>query len=302
MLTIRALEHRLTSLSQAGQLRGSLHLAEGQEACPAGVCAALNPLDGITMTYRGHGYVIAKGCDLNAVVAEILGRKTGLCGGKGGKMHLIDLANGVYGANGIVGAAMGPAAGVALSHKMSGNHGVAVTVFGDGAINQGHGHEVMNIAGLMKLPLVLICENNLYAEMTPLARSSAVTVPSERVSGYGIPAKIVDGNDVHAVFEATQQAVENARKGGGPTFLELKTYRVVGHYQNDPGTSYRTQKEIEEWKLKDPIARLAKAMKLKPDELQHEQDGATERVDSAIQFALNSPYPEVSELETGVFA
>ena len=305
MLRLQALEQELTSLSRSGNLRGSLHLATGQEAVPSGACAALNQDDAISVTYRGHGYILAKGCDLYKVIAEILGKRDGYCKGKGGKMHITDIENGLLGANGIVGGGIGMAVGAALSAWMEGSTKVAMTVFGDGTLNQGHTHECFNMAGLLKLPIIFLCENNLYAEMTPLDRSSAITEPASRLSAYGIPAVVIDGNDVFAVFEAVSSAVTRARTGGGPTFIEAKTYRTCGHYQNDPGTAYRTKEEVAIWEAQSPILRLEtylnEAFSMTPEELDQIRESERAEVQSILERAKASADPVASELMEDLF-
>lgn len=288
MVTMETVEKSLTRLSQSGDLRGSLHLAQGQEAVPAGACAALNKDDYLTATYRGHGYVLAKGCDLEAVLAEVLGRSTGLCHGYGGKMHLFDASHGLLGTNGIVAGGIGTAVGAALAAKIDGNGRVALTVFGDGAINQGHAHECFNMAAMYKLPAIFLCENNLYAEMTPLERSHGNTNLTERVGSYGIATAQIDGNDPVAVFEVMTEAVSRARTGEGPTFIEAHTYRTIGHYQADPGTAYRTQEEIDEWRSKNPVARYEAMLGEKATAIRNEVE---EHVESVIKKVLASPLP-----------
>jgi acetoin:2,6-dichlorophenolindophenol oxidoreductase subunit alpha len=297
MVRIRAVERELTVLSQSGVLRGSLHLAQGQEACPTGACAALRQDDYLTCTYRGHGYVIAKGVPLEPVLHEILGRATGLCQGKGGKMHLFDPEFGLLGTNGIVGAAVGTACGAALNSWIDGSDRVAMTVFGDGAINQGHAMECFNMAALYSLPVIFFCENNLYAEMTPLERSHGNTKLTERAEGFGIETDTCDGNDPFEVFETMKKAVSRARKGKGPTFIEAKTYRTVGHYQADPGTAYRSAEEVQEWKEKDPIERIRGKIK---------NSAAVEEVEVAlvaelIRKAVSAPVPSIEHALTEVF-
>lgn len=306
MLTLRQLEKRLTELSQQGILRGSLHLAEGQEAVPSGACAALKKEDYLSVTYRGHGYVLAKGCDIKRVVAEILGRKTGLCKGKGGKMHLADLEHGLLGANGIVGGGVPTAVGAGMSAYIRGEERVAMAVFGDGTLNQGVVHEALNMASLWKLPVIFLCENNLYAEMTPLSESTAVTDLGARMAAYDIPAHRVDGNDCMAVFEAVMDARARCLEGKGPVFVEAMTYRTCGHYQNDPGTgSYRGKEEVEEWRQRSPIERNAQRLLdegAKQSKLQKIQNEANSLVETAIEFALSSPEPDSAELTEDVFA
>jgi acetoin:2,6-dichlorophenolindophenol oxidoreductase subunit alpha len=299
MIRLRHLENALTELSAAGQLRGSLHLCQGQEACPAGACAALRKDDALTATYRGHGYVLAKGTSLDAVVAEILGRATGLCKGKGGKMHLFDPEFGVLGTNGIVGAGVGTACGAALASKLSKSDRIALTVFGDGAINQGHLMECWNMGVLYKLPVIFFCENNLYSEMTPLTRSHGNRNITERAAGFGIPTEITDGNDPQAVFDSVSTAAERARSGEGPTLIEALTYRTTGHYQADPGTSYRTKEEVEEWRGRSPIERLRTSLESQAEQIDGEE---LKLVAEAVKKALAAPVPSVNEATTEVFA
>lgn len=299
MIGLRHLENALTELSAAGHLRGSLHLCQGQEACPAGACAALQKEDALTATYRGHGYVLAKGTALELVVAEILGRATGLCKGKGGKMHLFDPEHGVLGTNGIVGAGVGTACGAALAAKLEKTDRIALTVFGDGAINQGHLMECWNMAVLYRLPVIFFCENNLYSEMTPLSRSHGNPVMTERARGFGLPTATTDGNDPFAVYATVIEAVVRARNGDGPTFIEALTYRTTGHYQADPGTSYRTKEEVETWRARSPIERLRQSLGEEATAIDQEEN---ERVAKAIERALADPVPAPEEAFTAVFA
>jgi TPP-dependent pyruvate/acetoin dehydrogenase alpha subunit len=306
MLKIRKFEEQLLEHSKTGALRGSLHLAEGQEALPAGACLALKKTDNITMTYRGHGYALAKGCDLKRMAAEILGRADGLSAGKGGKMHLFDLEHGVLGANGIVAAGIPTAVGAALSSKLLREDRIALTSFGDGALNQGVSHECFNMAALWKLPMVFLCENNLYAEMTPLSRSSAVTDLCRRMDAYGIPARRIDGNDPLEVYRAVSEAGSLARKGSGPIFIEAITYRTCGHYQLDPGLSYRSKEELDEWKGKSPIRRyrdwLIEHKKTDAETLTAVEQEAETEVLEAFAFALASPMPDPAQAAQGVYA
>lgn len=304
MWRMRTAETRLTQLSRDGVLRGSLHLAEGQEALPAVAGLVLRKSDKLTVTYRGHGHVLSKGCDLVGVFGEILGRVGGLGNGKGGKMHLTDLDNGLLGANGIVGAGVPIAAGGGLASKVLGDGSIAMTVFGDGALNQGCVHEACNIAALWKLPLILLCENNLYAEMTSLSRSSAVTDLSQRMASYGIPALKVDGNDALAVFDVLRLAADDARAGKGPTFIEAMTYRTCGHYQADAET-YRTKAEVEKWRKQSPLVRFHKTLKERNvgsalvDSIRKEAEA---EISSAIEEALKLPVPHPDSLRSNVFA
>lgn len=305
MTRLRALELALTNMSRSGNLRGSLHLATGQEAVPSGACSALSQSDTISVTYRGHGYILAKGCDLYRVVAEILGKRDGLCKGKGGKMHLTDIENGLLGANGIVGGGVGMAVGAALASWQDQSGKVSVTVFGDGTLNQGHVHEAMNMAALWKLPMIFLCENNEYAEMTPLDRSSAVTNLTQRMAAYNIHAVSIDGNDLFEVYHTMTQAVERARKGEGPTFIEAKTYRTCGHYQNDPGTAYRTREEVKEWEAKSPIlrfeAQLIAEYGVTPDQLEQWNAESEAEIDEVLKKALAAADPDPAELKEDMF-
>ena len=299
MITMRLVEDELLALSTSGKLRGSLHLAQGQEALPAGACAALRKDDYLTATYRGHGYVLAKGCDIYSTIAEILGKPDGLCKGKGGKMHLFDPEFGILGTNGIVGAAVGTAAGAALASKLRGSDQVALTVCGDGALNQGHVSECLNMAVLYKLPLIILCENNLYSEMTPLARSHGDVDLCKRASGFGLATAKVDGNDPVAVFQVVSEAVLRGRSGEGPTFIEAATYRTIGHYQADPGTSYRSVEEIDEWRAKSPIVAYERRLGAMATQIKAEQ---SKIVKDCFAKALAAPGPDSAEAETEVFA
>jgi pyruvate dehydrogenase E1 component alpha subunit len=299
MIRLRSLETELLKLSQSGQLRGSLHLAQGQEAVPAGACAALNKEDYLTCTYRGHGYVLAKGVDLQLVVDEILGKSTGLCKGKGGKMHLFDPEFGLLGTNGIVGGGVGTAVGAALAAKIDGSKRVALTVFGDGTLNQGHVNECFNMAALYKLPVIFLCENNLYAEMTPLDRSHGNINLVQRVESFGIRCEQVDGNDPEAVYETMFRAVTKARNGAGPSFIEAITYRTIGHYQADPGTAYRSAEEVSEWRKKSPILVYEELLGAEAEKIRAEEE---ERVSNAVQRALKAPDPGIEHALSEVFA
>jgi TPP-dependent pyruvate/acetoin dehydrogenase alpha subunit len=305
MLKLAKFEDGLLEFSKQGILRGSLHLAQGQEACPVGACLALRKTDNLTMTYRGHGYALAKGCDLGRMAAEILGRKDGLSGGKGGKMHLYDLENGLLGANGIVAGGIPTAAGAALSAKLLKEDRVALTVFGDGAVNQGVAQEIFNMAALFKLPLILFCENNLYSEMTPIARSTANIDLCQRMAAIGLTTIKIDGNDPLEVYETVSQARSRARNGEGATFIEALTYRTSGHYQLDPGLSYRSKEEVDDWRSNSPITRFEKWLlankQATSSDIKKLEDKATEEVKEAFDFALASPAPNPEEANEGVF-
>jgi len=300
---LRKVDEAILRLSREGVIRGSIHLANGQEALPSATGAVLRKDDAISMTYRNHGYAIAKGCDLRAVLAEICGRRTGLCHGKGGKMHLIDPENGVLGTNGIVAGGIPMAVGAALSFQRLKTEGVAVTVFGDGALNQGSFHESITFASLFRLPIVFLCENNGYAEMTPVADTTPVYPLTQRTVSYGIEATQVDGNDALAVHATLSEAVERARKGGGPTFVEAMTYRTCGHYQGDSET-YRSREEVESWIARDPIEHLARILLadgVSEESLAQTRQRIEEEVADAVEFARTSPFPDPNELEDGLF-
>ena len=256
MVLVRAFEEKLEELYQRKAMYGSTHSYRGQEAIAVGVCSALQPNDLIASYHRGTGHLIAKGADLYTLLCECMGREEGYSKGRGGKMHMGDMAFGFIGNTGTVGGTVPTATGAALSAKIRGSQEVVASFFGDGAANQGVVHEAMNLAGVWKLPVIYICENNQYAMTVSLEKSVAVKQLSVRGAAYGFEGKTVDGNDVEAVYQAMQQAAAKARSGGGATFLECVTYRWDGHFGGDPGTAYRTKEEIESWKQKCPIKRL----------------------------------------------
>jgi TPP-dependent pyruvate/acetoin dehydrogenase alpha subunit len=254
MVAIRAFETAAARLLRAGKLGGGVHLSIGQEAVAAGVCSALAPDDLITTTHRGHGHCLAKGGDPERMFAELLGRLDGYCKGKAGSMHIADPGKGILGATAIVGGGLPMAVGAALSAQVRRSGQVAVAFFGEGAVAEGIFHESLNLASLWRLPVVLVCENNQYAELTPVGVHLAADV-HRLAEPFGISGVHVDGNDVEAVHEATFEAASRARRGEGPTLLECETYRWSGHYEGDP-EKYRTREEVEGWKARDPIARL----------------------------------------------
>lgn len=301
MCLIRAFEEACVQLYMEKEIRGSLHPCVGQEATAVGSCFALRPDDYMTCTYRGHGACIAKGIDINAAMAEMLNRKTGISKGKGGSMHWTDPSIGLLGENAIVAAGVPIAAGAALSAQLDGDGRVALAIFGDGAINQGAFHEALNIAQLWKLPLILLCENNLYAEMTPLAKSNPLAQVADRAKGYAMRAMVVDGNDVCAVYHAVSEAAEYARAGQGPTFIEARTYRLLGHMIGD-SESYRTKEEVAEWRQRDPIKRLRAHLSSAESVSDAEFDAIHARVnahiEAAVKFAKESPCPDPEEVYT----
>jgi pyruvate dehydrogenase E1 component alpha subunit len=305
MLTIRFFEEKVFELYGQNLVPGTIHLYAGEEAVAVGVCANLRKDDYITSTHRGHGHCIAKGARLDKTMAEILGRKTGYCKGKGGSMHIADFSVGMLGATAVVGAGIPIATGAGLSIKLRGTDQVAVCFFGDGASNQGTFHEGINMATVWHLPVVFVCENNLYAMGTRQTRVMLVDNIADRAAGYGIPGVVADGNDVLAVFEAAHVAVERARRGEGPTLLECKTYRLKGHSRFDPA-AYRPKDEVNEWLKKDAIAhfqaRLFETGIITEGEIQRTVERARNDVEEATKFALKSPFPEPVEALDDVYA
>jgi len=260
MLLIRRTEERLSADSAAGRLPGAVHLYIGEEAVAAGVCAHLSPRDYVTSTHRGHGHYLAKGGDLNAMMAEIWGKQEGICRGMGGSMHVADISRGILGANGIVGAGLAIATGAAFGAKLDGDGKVAVCFFGDGASNQGVLMETLNVSTLWQLPVIFVCENNMFSEFTPSREVTAGRI-ADRARAFGMPAAEADGNDVVAVWQAAGEAVRRGRAGGGPSFIEARTYRIQGHFEAErfvlAGGRYREDAEIEQWRANDPLQRLA---------------------------------------------
>jgi len=306
MRTIRVFEEKVAELSLAGKVPGFLHLYAGEEATAVGVCMHLRDDDYLNSTHRGHGHCIAKGVDLPGMMAELYGKKTGICKGKGGSMHIADLDRGMVGANGIVGAGIPLAAGAALTAKVRGQGGVSVAFFGDGASNQGTFHEGINLASVWNLPALFVAENNGYGEATPAEFHMNVKDIADRASAYGIPGVICNGMDFFEVYERAGEALERARKGEGPTLLECKTYRYFGHYVGDPLT-YRTKEEAEEVRqTNDPLdnfeRRAVEEMGLLgSDDLRKVDAEVDAAVAAAVDFAEESEYPEPSEVATDVY-
>jgi acetoin:2,6-dichlorophenolindophenol oxidoreductase subunit alpha len=294
MLLIRECESQLEEVFAKNLFPGYIHSYLGQEACAVGVCSALRADDYIVSNHRGRGHYLAKGMALKPMMAEMFGRATGICGGRGGEMHAADPALGILGGNGIVGGGIPHAVGAAYAAVLDGSDRVGVTFFGEGASNQGAFHESINIAAAWKLPVLFVCENNLYAEMTPCSATVLETSVAKRAAGYGIPGATVDGNDVEAVFDAAQQAVRRARAGEGPTLLELQTYRWGGHFQGDP-CRYRTRDEEAQWRLRDPLGSLREGILehriLPATEIDEIAAAARAEVADAIRYALDSPLP-----------
>jgi TPP-dependent pyruvate/acetoin dehydrogenase alpha subunit len=294
MFLIRRFETAMHSLFLKGEIHGTTHLYAGQEACAVGVCMALAPDDYVAGTYRGHGHALAKGSEPEPLAAEMLGRETGVCGGRAGSMNVIDLERGLVGCYGIVGGSIAAALGAAISAKRLGR--VAVCFFGDGAANQGYFHECLNMAAVQRLPIILVCENNLYGEFTPLAAATAGADIASRAAGYGVPSEVVDGNDLWAVEASAARAVARARSGEGPTLLELKTYRHYGHSKGDPAP-YRTKEELESWLARDPL-KLTRERLLSEGVAEKQlvavEQAVTTELDQAIANALAAPYPDPS--------
>jgi pyruvate dehydrogenase E1 component alpha subunit len=306
MLRIRAFEEKASELFLAGRLPGFLHTYIGQEAVAAGVCVHLAKEDAITSTHRGHGHAVAKGARLDLMMAELFARKTGYCKGKGGSMHIADLDLGILGANGIVGAGIPIAVGAALSARMQGRRTVTVAFFGDGASNTGAFHEGLNLGAVWNLPVVFVCENNQYAESTPREVHQKVKDIASRAVAYEMPGVVVDGMDALAVFAGAGEAVRRAREGGGPTLLEAKTYRFMGHYVGDPGTSYRETAEVERWKQRDPIHLLHQLLveerRVPAATLAAIEAEVAREIAEAVTFAEQSPEPDPEDALLDIFA
>lgn len=303
--TIRSFEEKLDALVKAGRLPGFLHLYVGQEAVAVGVCAHLNEKDVVSSTHRGHGHCIAKGVELKGMMAELFGRSTGLCKGKGGSMHIADVDRGMLGANGIVAAGIPLTVGAALTASVKETGGVAVSFFGDGATNHGQFHEALNLAGAWRLPAVFVLENNGYGEATPIEFATAATDLSVRASSYGMKSIVADGMDFFDVFEKAGEAVDHARRGDGPVLLECKTYRFYGHFVGDP-IGYRTPEEEEEWRTqRDPLdAFIKKALELdlvKEDALERIDAQVNAEIEEAVEAAEAAPFPEPDDVLTDVY-
>lgn len=305
MYTIRAFEEMAEDLYAMGKIHGTMHLSIGMEASAVGAIAALDPADLILSTHRGHGHCIAKGADVNRMMAEFMGKETGYCRGRGGSMHIADVEGGNLGANGVVGGGIPMAVGVALSLKMQKLDQIILSFFGDGAANMGPFHEALNMAAIWSLPVVYVCENNQYAMSYAFERAFAIERISDRAAAYGIPGETVDGNDVLAVHEAVERAVKRARNGEGPSLIENVTYRWRGHSKSD-ANRYRTQEEIEAWKERCPIERfksyLLRKEILGEAEVDQIEKEAYQAIEAAVDFAENSPEPDLKSIEEGVYA
>jgi pyruvate dehydrogenase E1 component alpha subunit len=305
MVEIRFFEEKVFELYGQNLVPGTIHLYAGEEAVAVGVCSVLEKTDYLTSTHRGHGHCIAKGADLSRTMAEILGKQTGYCKGKGGSMHIADFAIGMLGATAVVGAGLPIAVGAGLSAKLRGTKQVVACFFGEGASNQGTFHESLNIASVWGLPVVFVCENNLYAMGTRQSRVMNIENIADRASAYGFPGMMVDGNDVVAVYEASAIAVERARRCEGPTLIECKTYRRRGHSRVDPA-KYRPKDEVQEWLGKDPIKlfkeRLIQGNIFSEGEIVSVEKEVEARIEEAVRFALDSPFPMPTEALQDVYA
>ena len=306
MLTIRHFEERASEDYLAGKIYGVVHCYIGEEAVAVGVCSALDRTDRIISTHRGHGHCIAKGADLDRMMAELYGRQTGYCKGKGGSMHIADFGIGMLGANGIVAGGIAIVTGAGLAAQMEGKGGVAVSFFGDGASNAGPFHECLNIAATWKLPMLYVCENNMYAANTAAAATHALSDVAARAAGYGIPGVVVDGNDIFAVYQAANRAVDRARSGDGPSLIECKTYRWRAHTERRGMADIRDPAEVEAWKGKDPIAALERQLReqgyLDDAELQTMERDIMGAIEAAVAFAEASPFPLPEQATDDVFA
>jgi pyruvate dehydrogenase E1 component alpha subunit len=305
MYTIRFFEETVDDLFARGLVHGTMHLSIGQEASAVGSVSALRDADYILSTHRGHGHCIAKGADLNLMMAEFLGKETGYCRGRGGSMHIADMEGRNLGANGVVGGGIPLAVGVGLSLKMRRTDEIVMGFFGDGAANQGGFHEALNMAAIWTLPVVYVCENNQYGMSMSTDRAFKIERIAQRADSYGMVGVTVDGNDVIEVYEAAAEAVERARSGGGPVLLECVTYRWKGHSKSDQEL-YRTKEEIEAWKKKDPVRRFRERLVtesvITDEEAGSIEDEADRTITEAVEFARSSPEPDVDTILEGVYA
>ncbi|MGA2768162.1 MAG: pyruvate dehydrogenase (acetyl-transferring) E1 component subunit alpha [Candidatus Bathyarchaeia archaeon] len=305
MLEIRCFEEKVFELYGQNLVPGTIHLYAGEEAVAVGVCSCLRKDDYITSTHRGHGHCIAKGAELKRTMAEILGKKTGYCKGKGGSMHIADFNIGMLGATAVVGAGLPIAVGAGLSAKLRKTDQVVACFFGEGASNQGTFHESINMASTWSLPVIFVCENNLYAMGTCQSRVMKIQNIADRAVAYGISGVTADGNDVLAVFEASQKAVDRARSGAGPTLIECKTYRHKGHSRVDPA-KYRPREEVEQWLAKDPIKRFRETLlqnnTFSQAEIKKIEENVAAEIEEAVKFAVESPYPAPEEALEDVYA
>jgi pyruvate dehydrogenase E1 component alpha subunit len=306
MVLLRRFEEAAARTYREGKIPGFIHLYIGEEAVATGVCAHLRPDDQVGSTHRGHAHALAKGVPPREVMAELWGRRTGCSGGRGGSMHLYSKDHGLLGTNGIVGYGLHLGAGAAFTARYLGTSQVAVAFFGDGGANLGSFHEVLNLAAIWKLPVVFVCENNLYATELSFLKATAGQSVAARAAAYAMPSVEVDGQDVLAVYDAAGEAIAKARAGDGPSLIECRTYRYGGHHEGDPGTDYRTKEEIEEWKRRDPIQLFGAHLmqtEVATEALLGELDTeAKALIEDAIQFADSSPWPSPEEAATKVFS
>jgi pyruvate dehydrogenase E1 component alpha subunit len=305
MHRIREFEQQVARCFAAGEIPGFIHVGVGEEAIAATVCTLLEPADLVSATHRGHGHCLAKGAAPDRMMAELFGRATGHCGGRGGSMHLCDMPRGVLGTNGIVGGNLPIAVGTALAAQVRGTRQVTAAFFGDGAANEGAAHEALNLASVWDLPVVFVCENNLYAALTPQSVHTKGTVIADRAAGYGMRGVRVDGNDVLAVFAAAAAAIDAARRGGGPTLIEAMTYRWHGHHEGDRMT-YRTKDEMNSWREKDPIPRFHDWLEtrgyLSAADDEQLRGAVRAEIEAATEFARQSPWPAPEAALEDVYA
>lgn len=305
MLEARAFEEKVSYFFSMGMIHGTTHLSVGEEASGVAPCMALNADDYITSTHRGHSQVIGKGIDLNRMMAELMGKATGYCKGKGGSMHIADVTVGNLGANGVVGGGHGLAVGAALTQKMKNTGKIVLCFFGDGAANEGSFHEAVNLASIWKLPVIFYCENNLYGMSMAFSKHMNIENIAKRAEAYGIPGYIVDGNDAVEVYKLISEVSDYVRSGNGPVLVESKTYRWLGHSKSD-ANRYRTKEEIEEWKKRCPIKRMRKYLLdneiASEEELQSMENKAKYDIETAVEYAKNSPYPPMDAILEDVYA
>jgi pyruvate dehydrogenase E1 component alpha subunit len=305
MMLIRAFEEQAEKLYMKNLVHGTMHLSVGEEAVAVGAIFALDKIDYITSTHRGHGHMIAKGGDIRLMFAEFLGKETGYCKGRGGSMHIANFTLGDLGANGVVSPSIAIGTGAALALKMQKSQGIVLSIFGDGASNEGFFYESLNMAKIWNLPIVFLCENNMYAMSASIKRFIPTADIADKAKAFGMPGVVVDGMDVISVYEAVKAAVKNARNGEGPTLIEAKTYRYKGHSKSDLNL-YRTKEEIEEWKKKDPINTFIEKLK-SSNELNDEmygfiQDEVAKNIEEGVKFAIESPEPSLDTIQKYVYA
>jgi pyruvate dehydrogenase E1 component alpha subunit len=301
MMIIRAFEEKALELYSLGRVHGTMHLSIGQEASAVGAGTAMSADDYLLNTHRGHGHMVAWGGDVNRMMAEFLGREAGYCRGRGGSMHIADIEANNLGANGIVGGGLPISVGVGLSIKQRGTEQVALTIFGDGAANEGAFHEALNMASIWDLPIIYLCENNQYAMSMATSRAFNIERISDRACAYGITGVTVDGNDVLAVYQAVTEARDRARAGDGPTLIEAMTYRWKGHSKSDR-EAYRTREEVKEWQARDPIPRFAAVLGFDDAAVADLRAEADALIEAAVTFAEASPEPDLSTIMEGVYA